>query len=238
MAAERLDKLLASTGRWSRREAKTLIKEGRVLVDGLPVKGSEQRADPGLCQILVDGADLGWRAFTYVMLHKPAGVLSATEDGRQQTVLDLLPEELQRRNLFPVGRLDKDTEGLLLLTDDGELAHRLLAPKNHVQKVYYARMDRPLGEEDRAAFAAGIVLADGQACMPSGLTVLGDGTEVIVTLHEGKFHQIKRMIASRGATVRYLKRVSMGPLELDQGLAKGEFRFLTGEEVAKIGGKA
>ena len=238
MGAERLDKLLASTGRWSRREAKVLIKEGRVLLDGLPAKSAEQRIAPELCRITVDGVGLDWRAFTYIMLHKPAGVLSATEDTRQKTVMDLLPEELRRKNLFPVGRLDKDTEGLLLLTDDGDLAHRLLAPKKHVEKVYYAQLDRPLEEADKAAFAAGIVLADGQVCMPAGLSLLGDGTEVMVTLHEGKFHQIKRMIASRSATVRYLKRVSMGPLELDPGLGKGEFRFLTGEEVAKIGGKS
>ena len=237
MAAERLDKILASTGRWSRREVKTLVREGRVLVDGQPAGDAGQRADPRTCRILVDGAELGWQEFTYVMLHKPAGVLSATEDRRQNTVLDLLPEELRRRELFPVGRLDRDTEGLLLLTNDGDLAHRLLAPKNHVDKVYFARLDRPLGEDDRAAFAEGVTLADGQRCMPAGLELLGDGSQVLVTLHEGKFHQIKRMIASRGGAVRYLKRLSMGPLELDRGLAPGEFRFLTGEEVAKIGGK-
>ena len=139
MATQRIDKLLASTGRWSRQEAKALIKAGRVLVDGIPAGRGEQKADPSVSRILVDGADLGWQAHTYVMLNKPAGVLTATEDQRQKTVLDLLPEDLRRRGLFPVGRLDKDTEGLLLLTDDGELAHRLLSPKKHVDKVYYAR---------------------------------------------------------------------------------------------------
>ena len=234
---ERLDKLLASTGRWSRREAKQLIKEGRVWVDGSPARSGEDKADPDGAAILVDGAPLALRRHTYVMLHKPAGVLSATEDPRQETVLDLLPPELRRLGLFPVGRLDKDTEGLLLLTDDGELAHRLLSPKNHVDKVYRARLDRPLGPADQAAFAQGITLADGLRCMPAELELIGDGTEVLVTLHEGKFHQIKRMTASRGAAVCWLKRLSMGPLQLDPALKKGEYRLLTHEEVAKIGGK-
>ena len=233
---DRLDKLLASTGRWSRREAKQLIKEGRVLVDGRLAGSGEEKADPASAAILVDGVPLALRRHTYVMLHKPEGVLSATEDPRQRTVLDLLPPEL-RRGLFPVGRLDKDTEGLLLLTDDGDLAHRLLSPKNHVDKVYHARLDRPLGPADQAAFAQGITLADGLRCMPADLELIGDGTEVLVTLHEGKFHQIKRMAASRGAAVCWLKRLSMGPLQLDPALEKGEYRLLTHKEVAKIGGK-
>ena len=234
---ERLDKLLASTGRWSRREVKLLMKEGRVLVNGVPVRSGEEKVEPSAVRIQVDGGDLVIRTRTYILLHKPAGVLSATEDPRQETVLDLLTPELRRQGLFPVGRLDKDTEGLLLLTNDGDLAHRLLAPKSHVDKVYYARLDRPLGEADREAFARGITLADGLKCMSAGLELLGDGQEVLVTLHEGKFHQIKRMIASRGATVCYLKRISMGPLHLEQTLGRGEYRHLSVEEVIKIGGK-
>lgn len=234
MDAQRLDKLIASTGKWSRREAKMLIKEGRVLVDGTPARSGEDKADPSISEILVDGENLGYRQYTYIMLNKPAGVLSATEDKRQKTVLDLLPEELRRQDLFPVGRLDRDTEGLLLLTNDGDLAHRLLAPKSHVDKVYYARLDRPLGPEDQAAFAAGITLADGYCCMPAGLQLLGDGSQVLVTLHEGKFHQIKRMTAARGATVCYLRRIAMGPLRLDNNLNIGEYRFLTPEEVAEM----
>ncbi len=236
MATQRIDKLLASTGRWSRQEAKALIKAGRVLVDGIPAGRGEQKADPSVSRILVDGADLGWQAHTYVMLNKPAGVLTATEDQRQKTVLDLLPEDLRRRGLFPVGRLDKDTEGLLLLTDDGELAHRLLSPKKHVDKVYYARLDQPLAPADCAAFAEGVVLADGARCRPALLQLLGDGREALITLREGKFHQVKRMTASRGAAVVYLKRLSMGPLALDEALTPGSFRYLTAEEVAKIGG--
>ena len=236
MATQRIDKLLASTGRWSRQEAKALIKAGRVLVDGIPAGRGEQKADPSVSRILVDGADLGWQAHTYVMLNKPAGVLTATEDQRQKTVLDLLPEDLRRRGLFPMGRLDKDTEGLLLLTDDGELAHRLLSPKKHVDKVYYARLDQPLAPADCAAFAEGVVLADGARCRPALLQLLGDGREALITLREGKFHQVKRMTASRGAAVVYLKRLSMGPLALDEALTPGSFRYLTAEEVAKIGG--
>lgn len=234
---ERLDKVLASTGRWSRREAKELIREGRVLVDGHLAGSGEQKVDPAGTALLVDGQAVAVSRFTYVMLHKPAGVLSATEDPRQETVLDLLPEHLRRRGLFPVGRLDKDTEGLLLLTDDGALAHRLLSPKKHVDKRYYARLDGPLGPADQAAFREGIVLADGTRCMSAELELLGDGREVLVTLHEGKFHQIKRMTLSRGVAVCYLKRLSMGPLHLDPGLPKGGWRLLTNEEVAKCGGK-
>lgn len=234
---ERLDKLLAATGRWSRREVKGLVKAGRVLVDGVPAAAPEQKLDPDRSRVLVDGEEAVFREFTYVMLNKPAGVLSATEDARQETVLDLLSPELRRRGLFPVGRLDKDSEGLLLLTNDGDLAHRLLSPKYHVDKVYYIRTDAPLTEEDRAAFAGGVLLADGTECLPAGLELLGDGREALVTLHEGKFHQIKRMIASRGAAVCRLKRLSMGTLVLDEGLRPGGFRLLNEEEVMKIGGK-
>ena len=205
-------------------------------MDGVPAWRGEEKADPSASRILVDGADLLWQAHAYVMLNKPAGVLTATEDQRQKTVLDLLPEDLRRRGLFPVGRLDKDTEGLLLLTNDGDLAHRLLSPKKHVDKVYYARLARPLSPADCAAFAEGVVLADGTRCRSARLQLLGDGREALITLQEGKFHQVKRMTASRGAAVVYLKRLSMGPLTLDKDLAPGSFRFLTAAEVAKIGG--
>ena len=199
--------------------------------------GSARSGSPAICAAWVLLWELVCSPFVYVMLHKPAGVLSATEDRSQPTVLDLLPPELRRRGLFPVGRLDKDSEGLLLLTNDGDLAHRLLSPKYHVDKVYYIRTDAPLTEEDRAAFAGGVLLADGTECLPAGLELLGDGREALVTLHEGKFHQIKRMIASRGAAVCRLKRLSMGTLVLDEGLRPGGFRLLNEEEVMKIGGK-
>ncbi|MCI8419770.1 MAG: rRNA pseudouridine synthase [Oscillospiraceae bacterium] len=232
---ERLDKLLAATGRWSRREAKALVREGRVLVDGVPALRAEDKVDPDRSTVLVDGGDIGYARHVYVMLHKPAGVLSATEDPRQETVLDLLPPELKKRGLFPVGRLDKDTEGLLLLTDDGDLAHRLLSPKKHVDKVYQARLDRPLGEADRDAFARGILLEDGYRCMAAELELLGDGTEVRIVLREGKFHQVKRMTAARGSQVLSLKRLRMGPLVLDEALAPGQWRRLTPAEVQALG---
>ena len=232
---ERLDKLLAATGRWSRRAAKALVREGRVLVDGVPALRAEDKVDPDRSTVLVDGGDIGYARHVYVMLHKPAGVLSATEDPRQETVLDLLPPELKKRGLFPVGRLDKDTEGLLLLTDDGDLAHRLLSPKKHVDKVYQARLDRPLGEADRDAFARGILLEDGYRCMAAELELLGDGTEVRIVLREGKFHQVKRMTAARGSQVLSLKRLRMGPLVLDEALAPGQWRRLTPAEVQALG---
>ncbi len=237
MAMQRLDKLIASTGKYSRREVKLLIKEGRVLVDGVPSGSAGDKVDPEVSAVEVDGVDIGYREFTYIMLHKPAGVLTATEDKRQKTVLDLLSAELRRRELSPVGRLDKDTEGLLLLTNDGELNHRLLSPKSHVDKVYYAELDAPLGEADVQAFADGITLADGTKCMSAGLTLLGDGKKALITLREGKFHQVKRMTASRGAAVLYLKRLSMGALRLDESLERGEYRFLTDVEIRSIGGK-
>ena len=226
---ERLDKALSGTGRWSRREVKELVRRGRVLLDGVPAASPEQKIDPETADIRVDGETVSYRRFTYVLLHKPAGVLSAVEDSRQRTVLDLLPQELKRQGLSPVGRLDKDTEGLLLLTNDGALAHRLLSPKSHVDKVYYARVEGALEPADAAAFAAGMTLGDGLECLPAGLEILSPG-ECLVTLREGKFHQVKRMLAARGKPVTYLKRLSMGPLRLDPELAPGAFRMLTAEE--------
>lgn len=231
MALERLDKLIASRGEYSRREVKRLVKEGRVLVDGRPARSADEKADPAT--IMVDGQPLEYTQYTYIMLHKPAGVLSATEDSRKETVLDLLEPPLRRRGLFPVGRLDRDAEGLLLLTNDGPLAHRLLSPKHHVEKEYLAVLDGPVGEEDREAFARGLSLGELQ-CLPAGLTWEEDPTTVLVTLHEGKFHQIKRMFRSRGRTVLYLKRIRMGTLLLDPHLAKGEYRYLSDKELEDL----
>ncbi len=236
MEWQRLDKIIASTGRFSRREVKLLARQGRILVDGRAVRDTAEKADPEASEILVDGEPLVYRRSTWIMLHKPAGYLSATEDGRGPTVLDLLPEELRRQGLFPVGRLDKDTEGLLLLTNDGQLAHDLLSPRHHVDKVYYARAAGRLTEEDCAAFAAGMTLADGLRCLPAGLEILsaGEESEALVTLREGKFHQIKRMLAQRGKPVVYLKRLRMGNLTLDPALEKGAYRFLTEAEQEQL----
>ena len=232
----RLDKIIAASGRYSRREVKQLVRQGRVLVDGVPARSPEDKADPEAAEIAVDGEVLRYRRYTWVMLHKPAGVLSATEDGRGKTVLDLLPQELQRQGLFPVGRLDKDTEGLLLLTNEGGLAHDLLSPRHHVDKVYYARTAGTLTEADRRAFAEGLELG-GLLCLPAELEILSAGTEgseALVTLREGKFHQVKRMLAQRGKPVLYLKRVKMGNLTLDPALARGDYRYLTDEELREL----
>lgn len=230
---ERLDKLLAGTGKWSRREVKALVRQGLVRVDGRLAACAEDKLDPAAAIITVAGETISLRRFTYVMLHKPAGVLTATEDRKQPTVLDLLPPELRRIGLAPVGRLDKDTEGLLLLTNDGELAHRLLSPKYHVDKRYFARVDGELSAADAEAFARGMTLGDGLECLPAGLEVLPDRV-CIVTLREGKFHQVKRMLAARGAPVLYLKRLSMGPLTLDDSLAAGAYRLLRAEEILAL----
>lgn len=230
---ERLDKLLAGTGKWSRREVKALVRQGLVRVDGRLAASAEDKLDPAAAVVTVASETISLCRFTYVMLHKPAGVLTATEDRKQPTVLDLLPPELRRIGLAPVGRLDKDTEGLLLLTNDGELAHRLLSPKYHVDKRYLARVDGELSAADTEAFARGMTLGDGLECLPAGLEVLPDRV-CIVTLREGKFHQVKRMLAARGAPVLYLKRLSMGPLTLDDSLAAGAYRLLRAEEILAL----
>ena len=227
---ERLDKILAATGRWSRKEVKELVRQGRVAVAGRAVSRPEEKYEL-TDDILVDGQSVRCERFTYIMMHKPDGLLSATEDRRQRTVLDLLPQPCQKQGLFPVGRLDKDTEGLLLLTNDGELAHRLLAPKSHVDKVYFARVDGRVNAEDVLAFRQGITLSDGLECLPAELEPLEDGGSCLVTLREGKFHQVKRMLAHRGKPVVYLKRLSMGSLKLDESLPRGGWRELTGEEL-------
>ena len=230
---ERLDKVIANRGAASRREVKTLVRQGRVLVDGIPAAAADMKVDAAAAVITVDGVALESERHVYLLLHKPAGVLTATEDKRQPTVLDLIPQEMRRRDLAPVGRLDKDTEGLLLLTDDGELTHRLLSPKYHVDKVYYARVEGIPDAADAAAFAEGLLLGDGLQCLPAKLEPLGGG-ECLVTLREGKFHQVKRMLASRGKPVLYLKRLAMGPLRLEPELAAGQCRFLTPEELSTL----
>lgn len=236
MEQQRLDKIIASTGKWSRREVKELARRGLVTVNGAAVRSVEEKFDPEAVELSVNGETLAYHRVTWIMLNKPDGYLSATEDGRGKTVLDLMPRELQRQALFPVGRLDKDTEGLLLLTNEGGLAHALLSPKRHVDKVYYARTAGRLTEEDCRAFSQGMSLSDGLRCLPARLEILsaGEESEAHVTLREGKFHQVKRMLAERGKPVLYLERIQMGGLTLDRGLPRGAFRFLTEEEIAGL----
>lgn len=228
---ERLDKLVANTGEWSRKEARDLIRAGRVTVDGAPCRQPEAKAAAE--QVAVDGAPIAFGP-VYLMLHKPAGLVSATEDPREPTVLSLLPEKYRRLGLFPAGRLDKDTEGLLLLTNDGPLAYRLLAPKSHVYKVYYVEVDGLLDGDDCRAVTEGITLADGYTCLPGELEVLPGARSAYITLREGKYHQIKRMLAARGKPVTYLKRLRFGPLELDPELPPGGWRALTEKEIQAL----
>ena len=225
MPLMRLDKLLADMGIASRRELREIIKAGRVAVDGVPAARPEQKLEPAKCAVTLDGEPLHYARFHYYMMDKPVGVLTATEDRRQKTVLDLLSPELRRMGLFPVGRLDKDTSGLLLLTDDGEFAHRVISPKSGVEKLYYARVEGTPSKEDVEAFHQGLVLKDGTVCLPAKLEITGDG-ECLVTVQEGKYHQVRRMLASRGTPVLELRRLRIGALELDRELKPGDYKEL------------
>lgn len=210
-----------------------MVKSGRVLVAGKRPAGPEEKFSEE-CAITVDGQRVFCKKYVYLMLHKPGGLISSTEDPREPTVLSLLPPALRRAGLFPVGRLDKDTEGLLLMTNDGQTAHRLLSPGRHVDKVYYVETEGALTKEDREAFQGGVTLADGARCLPAQLEVLVPANRGLVTLREGKYHQVKRMLAARGKPVSYLKRISMGPLRLDPALPAGGWRLLTPEEEIQI----
>lgn len=231
---ERLDKILANLGYGTRKEVKILVKRKEVKVNGDIVKDSSIKVDPYKDKIVVGEESVVYREFIYLMMNKPDGVVSATFDNYDETVIDLLDREYQVFEPFPVGRLDKDTVGMLLLTNDGELNHKLISPKNHVDKVYFAQIDREVDEKDIIAFKNGIVLDDMYKCMPAKLEILEsspNGSNVIVTIQEGKFHQVKRMFQSRGKEVVYLKRESFGPLSLDPNLEEGTYRELTEEEV-------
>ena len=229
---ERLDKILANTGRWSRKEARELVRAGRVAVDGVTAQAADGKYDPA-ARFEVDGETVSGERLVYLMLHKPAGLVSATEDPRQPTVLELLPQHLRRVGLFPAGRLDKDTEGLLIVTDDGALSHALMSPARHVSKVYEAVVEGELARDAAERFQKGLTLRDGTECLPARLEILSEGAEtrVRVTLREGKYHQVKRMVAAVGGTVVQLRRVQLGGLLLDPNLPAGAFRELTGEEL-------
>jgi 16S rRNA pseudouridine516 synthase len=238
----RLDKLLANMGFGTRSEVKKAVKQGRVTVDGVRAKDSGMTLDPDTAAVLFDGERVVYKDTVYFMLHKPQGVVSATEDTRDRTVIDLLDPADRVLQPFPVGRLDKDTEGLLLLTNDGRLAHDLLSPRKHVPKTYKADVIGDVGDSDVKDFAAGVTLDDGYVTMPAQLQVDGksaraDGTtlsRITLTIHEGKFHQVKRMFEAVGKKVAYLRRVSMGPLMLDPSLKLGEYRPLTESELERL----
>ena len=232
----RLDRFLAHMGYGSRKEVRQIIKSGKVTINGLTVKEESTSLQPGNDQVICQNELVNYREFIYLMLNKPAGVISATEDSRERTVLDLLAPQYLHKELFPVGRLDKDTEGLLILTNNGPLGHRLLSPKKHVPKQYYARIWGEVSSVDQQAFQQGILLEDSYQTLPAELEIIraGEISEVMVVLHEGKFHQIKRMFQALDKRVLYLKRLSMGGIRLDPGLALGEYRELTAAEVALL----
>ena len=229
---ERLDKYLCDCGIGTRSQVKALLKAGRVTVDGKPEKDGSRKLDPSVCQVLFDGEPLRGGGTLVVMLNKPAGYVTATEDPQERTVMELLPPEYKNRDLKPVGRLDKQTEGLLLFTTAGDLLHRLISPKKEVPKLYYARHPGIAGEEDIRAFAQGLTLRDETVCLPAVLEPLGPG-ESLVTVCEGKYHQVRRMLASRGMPVDYLERRAEGPLTLGQ-LPRGSVRELTETELEAL----
>lgn len=233
MAAQRIDKILSATGRYSRREAAALVKAGAVTVDGVCCRDAARKIDPDKQALAVRGESVGWKEHVYLMLHKPLGVLSATRDRDQKTVLDLLPPEYRARGVFPVGRLDKDTSGLLLLTDDGDFSHRLTSPKHRVDKVYLAQTDGTPDEAAVQAFADGLTLRDGTNCLPATLEILGEN-QVRVTVQEGQYHQVRRMLAACGTPVRELMRLREGGLELDSSLKPGAWRELTEREMREF----
>lgn len=234
MGKIRLDKYLADMGLGTRTEVKKDIKKGRISVNGEIIKSPEYKIDTQTDAVLADGKEIAYEELIYYMLNKPQGVVSATEDRRDKTVLDLISEK-KRKDLFPVGRLDKDTEGLLLITNDGELAHNLLAPKKHVDKKYFVRLKAPLSEENRKRLEEGVDIGEDKLTLPAQVFVLNEERdEAEIIIREGKFHQIKRMFHAVGNEVVFLKRLSMGSLVLDEALLLGEYRLLTPQEIERL----
>lgn len=232
---ERLDKIIASQGRYSRSEVKKLVKGGLVFLNGEKVKSADIKADAERDTITVDGETICYKKHIYIMLNKPQGVVSATDDPVHKTVLDLVPPALFRQGLFPAGRLDGDTTGFVLITDDGDFAHRILSPKNHIIKTYLAALDHPLSESDIKSFTEGIELRDGTLCLEAQVKMISEAPPVAeVKIHEGKYHQVKRMFAALGNRVIALKRVRMGGLDLDVSLGEGECREITDEELERL----
>lgn len=233
----RIDKFISECGVASRRDAARAARSGGVVVNGIPVRDLSAHIDPDTAKVSYLGRELSYRKYTYVMLNKPEGYVSATEDSRLPVVTELLPEELRRMELFPVGRLDRDTVGLMILTNNGALAHRLLSPKHHVEKEYLFTSADPLPEGVETRFKEGVTLGDGYECKSAVIELLESRAEGRITLIEGKYHQIKRMIAASGSKVTSLERVSFGGIPLDRALARGQWRYLTSEEIALLESK-
>ncbi|MGN0534001.1 MAG: pseudouridine synthase [Eubacterium sp.] len=231
---ERIDKIISKAKNISRSEAAAFVKKGLVAVDGKTVKSPAQKAEPSQSEIFFCGERIIYSEFVYIMMNKPKGVISASEGKNEKTVIDILPQELRRKRLFPAGRLDKDTTGFMLITDDGAFAHRILSPKNHIPKTYIATVDKPVTEQVIRAFEQGVSLKD-EKCLPAKIQKENaDFTVARVTVHQGMYHQIKRMFAAFGITVTELERVKMGGLELDYSLERGQCRLLSSEEIQLI----
>ncbi|NNU78620.1 16S rRNA pseudouridine(516) synthase [Clostridium estertheticum] len=231
---DRIDKILSNLGHGTRKEVKALLKKKKVEVDGVIATDSAMKVDPEKAVIKVSGDEINYRKYIYLVMNKPSGVVSATVDRNDETVIDLIDEQYRAFKPFPIGRLDKDTVGLLLITNDGELNHKLIAPKNHVDKVYYAEINKFIDASDINTFKKGVVIDDGYKCMPAELEVLTaneNGSEVMVTIQEGKYHQVKRMFESVNKNVMFLRRVSFGPLKLDEDLVEGQCRELSEDEI-------
>ncbi|MBX4271477.1 16S rRNA pseudouridine(516) synthase [Clostridium estertheticum] len=231
---DRIDKILSNLGHGTRKEVKALLKKKKVEVDGVIATDSAMKVDPEKAVIKVSGDEINYRKYIYLVMNKPSGVVSATVDRNDETVIDLIDEQYRAFKPFPIGRLDKDTVGLLLITNDGELNHKLIAPKNHVDKVYYAEINKFIDASDINTFKKGVVIDDGYKCMPAELKVLTaneNGSEVMVTIQEGKFHQVKRMFESVNKNVMFLRRISFGPLKLDEDLVEGQCRELSEDEI-------
>lgn len=232
----RLDRYLSEQTCRSRNEVKEFIKRRVVTVNGVTAKLFDMKITPGTDAVSVDGKPIEYRRHVYIMLNKPAGVVCAVRDALSETVIELIPENLRRKGLFPAGRLDKDTEGFAFITDDGALAHRMLSPKNHVEKLYYAELSAPLDESAIGLFASGMTIDGGEKCLPAKLEfpVPDDRSKVHITLHEGKFHQVKRMVHAAGSEVVYLRRIRIGNVHLDENLPLGEAREMLHKEVENI----
>ncbi len=230
----RIDKFISEQAGVSRSDAKTMIKRAQITVNGALVKSADAKIDPDNDKVTICGREVVYRKNLYIMLNKPDGVVCATRDGLSETVLELLPEELRRKGLFPAGRLDKDTEGFVFITDDGALAHNMLSPKNHVEKEYIVTLEQPSEERYIDIFASGMTIDGGEECLPAKLMLTDDPHVVRLVLHEGKFHQVKRMMQAVGNKVVHLKRVRMGGIKLDPALESGECREITAEELQTL----
>ena len=230
----RIDKFVSEQAGVSRSDAKAMIKKSEITVNGAVVKAADAKIDPEKDIVAVRGKALFYKQFVYIMLNKPQGVVCATRDGLSSTVLELIPEELRRKGLFPAGRLDKDTEGFVFITDDGALAHKMLSPKNHIEKEYVVTLEKPAEERYIELFSAGIAIDGGEKCLPARFIMTERSDVVRLVLHEGKYHQVKRMMEAVGNKVTHLRRVCMGGIQLDESLSSGECREITGEELSEL----